>query len=123
MTTVSWSYDQKVPKLTTPIATHSTYYGSSSLASSSSNSLVIDKYSPNSLLTQYQTVQGVPGSHTTIYDHDKPALGIEQFRETFGQRFPVTEMYQRMGETVPNVNVLKSKYTLRENNTRPTALM
>lgn len=123
MTTVSWSYDQKVPKLTVPIATHSTYYGSSSLASSSSNALVIDKYSPNSLLTQYRTVQGVPGSNTTIYDHDKPALGIEQFRETFGQRFPVTEMYQRMGETVPNVNVLKSKYTLRENNTRPTALM
>jgi hypothetical protein len=82
--------------------------------------LVIDKYSPNSLLTTHRTTQGTPHSNTTIYDHDKPALGIEQFRETMGHRF----LRQKpMAETVPNVNVLKSKYTLRDNNTRPTALM
>jgi hypothetical protein len=127
MTTVSWSYDKKVPLQTTPIATHSTYYGSSSLASSSTNVLVLDKYSPESLLTTYRTVQGVPNSNTTIYDYDKPALGIEQFRTTFPNRVLFHQDAPNVNrETVPNVNVLKSKYTLKgasNMNTRPTALI
>lgn len=123
MTTVSWSYDKRVPLQTTPIATHSTYYGSSSLASSSTNVLVLDKYSPGSLVTTYRTVNGVPGSNTTIYDYDKPALGVEQFRTTFPDKvlFPM-DPPQVQRETVPNVNVLKSKYTLHSMDDRPTAL-
>ena len=123
MTSVSWSYDSKVPKMTVPLATHSTYYGSSSLASSSTNALVIDKYSPDSLVTNFKTVTGTPHSNTTIYDHDKPALGVAQARESWTERYQNIPIRQRLTETVPNVNVLKSKYTLRDNNTRPTALM
>lgn len=124
MTTVSWKYDQNVPKQTTPIATHSTYFGSSSLASSSSNALVLDRYNRNGLVTTYRTVQGTPGSNTTIYDYDKPALGVEQYRMVFPDRvaFPMMPPNKPI-QTVPNVNVLKSKYTLRDNNTRPTALI
>ena len=123
MTTVSWFYDKNVPLQTTPIATHSTYYGSSSLASSSTNVLVVDKYSPAGLVTNFRTVQGVPSSNTTIYDYDKPALGVEQYRTTFPNKvmFPMDPPYLRR-ETVPNVNVLKSKYTLQSMDDRPTAL-
>lgn len=120
MTTQSWKYDTQVPKQTVPLATHSTYYGSSSLASSSNNALVIDKYAPNGLYTIFDTVRGVPGSHTTIYDDGKPTLGVLQAREAWDERFM---RKNAMAETVPNVNVLKSKYTLNSMDSRPTALM
>jgi len=59
------------------------------------------------------------GSNTTIYDHDKPAVGIQQARMAMDARF----LNGRPAETVPNVHVLKSKYTLNDMNSRPTALM
>jgi hypothetical protein len=119
MTTQSWSYDKNVPLHPVPLAVHSTYYGSSSLAASSSHDLVVDEYSKNSLYSNYKRVNGVPKSNTTIYDHDKPALGVMQAREAMDERF----LRQKPMETVPNVNVLKSKYTLHDMNSRPTALM
>lgn len=119
MTTQSWNYDRGVPLQPIPLALSSTYYGSSSLAASSSHDLVLDQYSRNSLLHNASRVKGVPQSNTIIYNHDKPALGVMQAREAMDERF----LRQAPKETVPNVNVLKSKYTLHDMNSRPTALM
>lgn len=119
MTTQSWNYDRNVPFHPVPLATHSTYYGSSSLASSSSHDLVLDHYSRGSLLHNQSMIKGVPKSNTIIYDHDKPAVGVMQARMAMGERF----LNVAPRETVPNVNVLKSKYTLQDMNSRPTALM
>lgn len=119
MTTVSWSYDKRVPLQPTPLATHSTYYGSSSLASCSSHDLTLNQYSKDSLVQNRAMIHGVPKSNTTIYNNDKPTLGIMQAREAMGTMF----VNGSPPETVPNVNVLKSKYTLNDMNSRPTALM
>lgn len=122
MTTVSWFYDKNVPLHPVPLATHSTYYGSSSLASSSSHDLTLNQYRGNSLLQNHKMISGVSKSNTIIYDNDKPTLGIMQAREAMDSRF----VQLQPKETVPNVNVLKSKYTLQgasNMNTRPTALI
>jgi len=119
MTTQSWNYDRRVPLHPVPLATHSTYFGTSSLASSSSHDLVLDRYSRGSLLHNQSMVGGVPGSNTIIYDHDKPALGVMQAQMAMGERF----LNATPPMTVPNVHVLKSKYTLNDMNSRPTALM
>jgi len=119
MTSQSWKYDRGIPFHPIPLATASTYFGSSSLASSSSHDLVLDHYSRGSLLHNRSMVNGVSGSNTTIYDHDKPAVGVQQARMAMDARF----LNARPAETVPNVHVLKSKYTLNDMNSRPTALM
>jgi hypothetical protein len=120
MTTVSWFYDQTAPKQPVPLATSSTYYGSSSLASSSKNELVVDSYQKDSLFTTQKMTNGVSGTNSTIYNTDKPVLGIQEAL-TYKEHYQKNNPYLR--QTVPNVNVLKSKYTLHDMNSRPTALM
>lgn len=113
MTTISWFYDKSAPLQSGMLATQSTAFGSSSLASRSQNALTYDK--GTGVYSNYLATRGTPHANITIYDVDKPSLGVE-----YARRRPVEDMTPLQARemhgkeaTTPNEQSLKSSYTLK----------
>lgn len=103
MTTVSWFYDRSAPKATIPLATQTTYFGTSSLASRAKNALTIPTVGPDGVYQNLLATTGVPNSNITIYAEDKPSLGIQVARMQLANKItPESPFTAAMRATPPN---------------------
>jgi len=113
MTTVSWFYDKSAPLRPGMLATQSTAFASSSLASRSQNALTYDK--GTGIYTNFLATRGTPHANVTIYDDDKSPLGVEYARRRPMEDLTPLQAREMHGKeaTTPNEQSLKSSYTLK----------
>jgi hypothetical protein len=114
MTTVSWFYDKSAPLTTIPMATQTTYFGTSSLASRAKNALTVEKPGPSGVYQNLLATEGVPNTNITIYATDKSSLGVEVARMALNHKItPEHPRVRELKDTPPNEMSLRRDTLLK----------
>jgi hypothetical protein len=114
MTTVSWFLDKSAPRVTIPMATQTTYFGTSSLASRAKNALTVSQPGPSGVYHNLLATEGVPNSNITIYASDKSSLGVEVARMELNHKItPEHPRVRELKETPPNAKSLRRDTLLK----------
>lgn len=114
MTTVSWFYDKSAPLTTIPMATQTTYFATSSLASRAKNALTVDTKGPAGVYQNLLATEGVPNSGITIYATDKSPLGVDVARMALSHKItPENPRDRELKATPPNAMSLRRDTLLK----------
>lgn len=114
MTTVSWFFDKSAPRATIPLATQTTYFATSSLASRAKNALSVPTTGPAGVYENLLATTGVPNSNITIYDQDKSPLGTQVARMELNHKItPEHPRVRELKETPPNAKSLRRDTLLK----------